>query len=247
MPSSISITRWLAETLPSSCGVANAWVTDHPAPLPVEELAGVVAANSRRKAEFAAGRCAARAALRKIGVRVSAIPIRSDRAPGWPSGIVGSISHTSQIAVAAVAPATELISIGLDVEDASAVGRDLWPELFVESERRMLERLPAGEQGTASSMLFSMKEAFFKFQFPITGQWLDFRQVEIIGESNDYTITPDQPLIVAGRRVANYRAHGFSDDDLVGTLVFLASAKQPAPVGGFADPERSGGHQECIL
>ena len=47
-----------------------------------------------RRNEFIAGRHCAREALARIGVSSCALPPDKNRAPQWPEGVIGSISHT---------------------------------------------------------------------------------------------------------------------------------------------------------
>ncbi|WP_352542194.1 hypothetical protein [Mesorhizobium sp. M0018] len=51
-----------------------------------------------RGAEFLAGRAMADAALQALGQLTTEIPIGPDRAPVWPKGSVGSITHARGIA-----------------------------------------------------------------------------------------------------------------------------------------------------
>src|SRR5690606_13013148 len=55
--------------------------------------AEIAAARPRRRAEYAAGRIAARAALRRLTGQAALIGMGPDRLPLWPKGTIGSISH----------------------------------------------------------------------------------------------------------------------------------------------------------
>src|SRR5277367_2552834 len=104
-----------ATTLP---GVADATTSPHVAYATTDYVAGDDApfagislpreldrAVRARRTEFLAGRACARSALRKLadGRADDAIPIGPDRAPVWPAGIVGAITHAHGFAAAAVA------------------------------------------------------------------------------------------------------------------------------------------------
>lgn len=83
---------------------------------PIERSFVANAVHSRRK-EFALGRALARRALAAAGHARVGIPAGPDRAPIWPTGIIGSITHCDHIAVAAVAPTQSGIqAIGIDLE-----------------------------------------------------------------------------------------------------------------------------------
>jgi 4'-phosphopantetheinyl transferase EntD len=69
----------------------------------------------KRQVEFLAGRVCAQQALEVLpGHKPGAIPPQPDRAPGWPPGIVGSITHTKGYAAALVALETHYQGLGVD-------------------------------------------------------------------------------------------------------------------------------------
>lgn len=144
-----------------------------------EERAAVAKAIPRRQREFAAGRAAARAAMRQLGQRECAIPAREDRSPAWPEQFIGSISHSATFCVAVVGLKRRWASAGIDIEEDRRVEPDLWPSIC---RPRELETLVQGDAAARKSMvtrLFSAKEAFFKWQYPHTRQMLDFQDVEV--------------------------------------------------------------------
>jgi 4'-phosphopantetheinyl transferase EntD len=133
----------------------------------------------KRIAEFAAGRLCARRALEDLGVTNAPIAVNADRSPRWPPGIVGSISHTSNYGCAVVAHASDLTSIGVDVEIVGRVTAELDTLVFTARERGFLAALPTAERARAATVIFSAKEAFYKCQYAITQQWLDFQDVSL--------------------------------------------------------------------
>lgn len=139
-----------------------------------EELGQILRAVPMRRREFASGRAAARAALAEIGVPAAAIPAGRDRAPVWPHGICGAISHTRQIAAAIVARRDDLGALGLDLEPATPMPDDLARHVAASGDAPEGAGLP---MALAAKLLFSAKEAAFKAQFPLTGLWLDYRDV----------------------------------------------------------------------
>src|SRR5438876_615194 len=68
-----------------------------------EERALVAGASPVRRREFTAGRVCARDALQQLGGPRCAILRDPSRAPIWPEGFVGSISHAAGYCVAAAA------------------------------------------------------------------------------------------------------------------------------------------------
>lgn len=147
-------------------------------PLPAEDVA-VANALDRRRREFAAGRSAARRAMAALGAPPRAVLAGADRAPIWPAGFVGSISHTSDTCVAAVAERTRVTALGLDLEPAAGLDPTLWPEICTASERNWLALQAGRDRALLAKVIFSAKEAAYKAQYPITGTLLDFDAFEI--------------------------------------------------------------------
>lgn len=63
---------------------------------------------TKRKSEFLAGRYACKLCLSKIGSLTNSVSVGSNREPKWPTGYVGSITHSDQVAVAAVVESSEV-------------------------------------------------------------------------------------------------------------------------------------------
>ena len=133
----------------------------------------------QRLTDFSTGRYCAIQALEKLGINDSIIPIGVDREPIWPEGIVGSISHCNSFAGAIVSKKKDHISLGLDIEEIGRVTPDLWDLVFTENEKNYLSGLSEKEMLLQSTAIFSAKEAFYKFQHPITKTFLDFLDVEV--------------------------------------------------------------------
>lgn len=146
---------------------------------PEEEDAVRAAVPSRRR-EFAIGRTAARLAMDQLGTPAKAIPTGEDRAPVWPGGIVGSLSHTRTACVAALAHAADLRSIGIDIETNDALPEDLIPVVCTAQEQDWLETQPAGQRGVLAKLIFSAKECAYKCQYPLTRQLFGFETLTIL-------------------------------------------------------------------
>lgn len=169
----------LAGLFPAAVVICERRVPGDAADLLPEEARHVAKAVPKRIAEFAAGRACARAALRALGVVDFALLPAPDRQPQWPAGFVGSITHTTGYAAAAVAPQSSMLALGLDAEVIGAPTRDIWSTIARADERLWLESLPAGEQPAAVTLLFAAKEAFYKCQYPLVGEWLDFHDLRV--------------------------------------------------------------------
>ncbi|MBT8409534.1 MAG: 4'-phosphopantetheinyl transferase superfamily protein [Alphaproteobacteria bacterium] len=178
--------------MPPDLGVGMADPAEAAEPLyPVEEAA-ILRAISKRRQEFAAGRRAARAALEDFGLDAQPIPMAEDRAPVWPPGIAGSISHTDHACLAVIAPKRTTRSIGIDLEQDDDLERALWNEVCSQRERALLGQ----PDGRAARRLFSAKEAAYKAQYPISRTIFGFqtlRLVEVDADTLTFCFTADVP------------------------------------------------------
>jgi len=91
---------------------------------------------------------------------------------------VGSISHSSQLTGAIVGKRKDIVSVGLDIETIAGVELNMWNILFLESEQQFLNSLNEEDRNMYPTLLFSLKECFYKFQYPLTRQFLEFNDVE---------------------------------------------------------------------
>jgi 4'-phosphopantetheinyl transferase EntD len=142
------------------------------------EAAAVAGAVAERRREFGTVRYCARRALRQI--RVPAVPILpdGDRAPRWPVGVVGSMTHCAGYRAAAVARSGDLAAVGIDAEPHAALpGETLDLVLRDEERARLLVLADARPDLHWDRILFSAKEAVYKAWFPLTRRWLDFADV----------------------------------------------------------------------
>jgi len=132
-----------------------------------------------RLGEFAAGRACAHAALEAAGCEEPVVPSGPDRAPVWPDGFTGSITHTRGYYAAAAVDRLVYRSIGIDAESIERVTDDLWPTLLTPAEIAALMDRPGAERRCEAALAFSAKEAFYKCQSPLTQMWIDFHDVRI--------------------------------------------------------------------
>jgi 4'-phosphopantetheinyl transferase EntD len=175
-PSALILARGL---FPAGVALAE---TDPRVPQPAawpEERAGLDRPRPERLREFAAGRTAARHAMAQLGQPARAIPHGIDRAPVWPAGLVGSISHCTTTCLAAVAEARSFAALGLDLEEATPLPLDLIPAICTEAEAERLAPLPEAQRGLAAKLIFSAKECAYKAQYPASRQVFGFQTLEI--------------------------------------------------------------------
>ena len=160
--------------------------TDYPAALPPlldEEALQTGSMSERRLLEFRAGRHCAREALRLLGLGALPVPRGADRAPVWPDGVTGSITHVFDrsvgLAAAAVARTADVRALGLDAERDLPLDDDLLGIVLTERERGRLARATDAERALLSRLAFSAKEAFYKCQYTVTREFLEFSDVEV--------------------------------------------------------------------
>ena len=186
-----------------------------------EEAFFIGRSSPKRVQEFAAGRVCARRALAQFGVEDFPVRVAHDRRPLWPEQMIGSITHTAGFCAAVVAERKTLGAVGLDSETVGHVTPDLWPTICVPAESDWLASLPVGERAAAITLIFSAKEAFYKCQYPLTREWLDFHDLSIevnhwggsnwSGSQGQFSIRPTRHIAFAAharlRVQGRYRFH----------------------------------------
>jgi 4'-phosphopantetheinyl transferase EntD len=121
-----------------------------------------------------AARIVARQLLARLGIDECAVPRASSRAPIWPTGIVGSLAHDAQVAVAAVAMRSDVSALGIDVEPAEALPADLLDLVATPQEQAKIHLDPY-----RGRLLFAAKEAVYKAVYPLDQTFLDHHDVQI--------------------------------------------------------------------
>jgi 4'-phosphopantetheinyl transferase EntD len=184
------------------------WGGGDPETLFPAEQALVDRAVAGRLREFAAGRLCARAALAELGFEPAPLVRAVQRAPAWPPGVFGSLSHTDRYAVAVVTAQDsasaggdggdrgESPSVGVDAEERGRVTPDLYRRLFRPAEQDWLGTLDPEQALTEAAVMFALKESFYKAQFPLTGAWVGFLDVEIEpgGDGSHWILHPATDL-----------------------------------------------------
>jgi enterobactin synthetase component D len=137
-------------------------------------------ATQERQREFLAGRWCAEQALRCLGAGSTHVAMAEDRAPIWPRGVVGSITHTGDFAAAAVAWAADIAGLGIDSEQIidPAAARDIADVCMVD-EATLFKAAHGCSFCEFCTFVFSAKEAVYKCLFPLTRKFLEFSDVRI--------------------------------------------------------------------
>lgn len=142
---------------------------------------------SKRQTEFLAGRLCAHEALRRV-TGVAGIPaIGEDRAPCWPTGVVGSITHGAGWAAAVAAPSEQWRGLGLDVERLLPTARAdrLVGEILTPREQEGYAALDDTQRALRVTLTFSIKESLFKALYPLVHKRFYFQEAELIQHDNN--------------------------------------------------------------
>ncbi|HEY9432888.1 MAG TPA: 4'-phosphopantetheinyl transferase superfamily protein [Blastocatellia bacterium] len=223
----------LQELLPASVAVAEGEIASAVGELYPDEALAIRFAVEKRRREFQAGRAFARTALSALGWPPHSLPVKRDRTPAWPSGIVGSITHSDRYCAAAVARAAHVASIGIDIEETARFDTGMIRLICTEAEQSALEAVPAAEQQVLGTIVFSAKESFFKCQYSVTKTFLDFRAVEVRLDppAGEFVVVPRTAEAMRfPRMIGRYRA----EPGTVCTAILLW------PDGGEADGRPAG-------
>ena len=149
--------------------------------LALDEQVGVAQAVPKRQWEFATGRWCAHTALHELGAATKSIPVAADRAPVWPEGIVGTITHDDSWAGSIVAYSGKWSGLGLDIDRIDRFQPELQPLICTPLEfgQHLIGR-NIQDSAMALASIFSIKEAAFKALYPSVRHWIDFKDAEVI-------------------------------------------------------------------
>lgn len=169
----------LATLFPPTVRVCTAHPDIDAPPLFQVEFQSVIRAVPRRVREFRAGRACARCALVQLGAAPTPMPIGDRRAPVWPVGFSGSISHCKELCCAVVAPLHQIAAIGVDVECATPLDDALIDLVCSPTEVADAVEATGMTRSSFGKVAFSAKEAFYKCCSHMERKDLDFRDVQL--------------------------------------------------------------------
>ncbi|WP_432976368.1 4'-phosphopantetheinyl transferase family protein [Dactylosporangium sp. CA-233914] len=168
----------MRDLLPEWVAVEVAEEDDYTAALlPEEEAALSARAVASRRREFAAGRACARRALGRVGVHGWPLTSAENRAPRWPDGVTGSITHTAGYCAAAVGLSARVQAVGIDAERRTILPQNIRATICLPEELAWCAQRPGEDWWPA--VFFSAKEVVYKLWSPIVGTWLDFHDAHL--------------------------------------------------------------------
>lgn len=104
-----------------------------------------------------------------------------DGSPRWPNGIVGAMTHTPNLAAAAVMRAEDASGLGLDAEPLMSRHRAATVARRISSaaELSSIAEHAALRSPEALTVIFSAKESIFKCLYPRVRRMFDYRDAVI--------------------------------------------------------------------
>ncbi|WP_371171516.1 4'-phosphopantetheinyl transferase family protein [Aliiroseovarius sp. 2305UL8-7] len=155
----------------------------------------------KRKIEFILGRYCAKKAMAHFDrdYENCSLSVRKDRSPDWPSGIVGSITHSDRYICAVAAQSADLSGLGVDCEAiiAHETARNIHKHIVQPAEWALYAHSPSRlDLAEFVTLIFSAKESIFKCYFRHIGKHFYFKDASIDGIDFDsglfsFTFTSD--------------------------------------------------------
>ena len=142
----------------------------------------LITAVPKRRSEYLAGRLCAALALRAAGQPVHVG--RNGRAPVWPPGVAGSISHSDSRAIAVVSLTHRAVGVDCETVMSDALAQKLRGEVFTAVEARLCP--PTLPFANFVTLVFSAKEAVYKALSAQLDTMPAFLDVVLVGLATDH-------------------------------------------------------------
>lgn len=176
-----------------------------------------------RQQEFIAGRFCAVQAAKMAGFDLIKLPSAVTREPVWPEGIVGSITHSKQMAISCVSLSDDMSSVGIDAEELleSSLGIEVESTIADDTELTLLNK---NEYQKGITILFSAKESLYKALFPLVRTFIDFKEVKLVAldterESFELKLLSNNPKLI--NFLGNYQGSFKQIGETIITLVSI--------------------------
>lgn len=227
----------IEEILPPQVASAEAFDDRDAVALFPEEEAAVARAVDKRRREFTTARGCARRALAALGLPPVPIVPGERGAPGWPAGVVGSMTHCDGYRASAVAREEQVRTVGLDAEPNEPLPDGVLEVIATPPERAWIEQRDGDRSSVCwDRLLFSAKESIYKAWFPLTRRWLDFEEAVVTPDPDAGTFTALLRVpgpVVDGRTLTGFTGRWTVSRGLVATAIAVLAA---APERPAADP-----------
>ena len=121
---------------------------------------------------FVSGRRCVRALQKQLNLSEFELP-SGEFGPIWPSDLVGSISHSKELAAATIL--RDALSVGIDIECQRRLKVDAVRRVATKEEYSRYSVVPDFDW----TLLFSAKESVFKAFSPLARSYIGFQEVEL--------------------------------------------------------------------
>ncbi|SON51835.1 4'-phosphopantetheinyl transferase family protein [Vibrio tapetis] len=203
---------------------AEVFTSDIYEKLTFQEPSHIRKAVTKRRAEFLAGRLAAMVALESLNARDVSVSTGMHRNPIWPDGYVGSISHTSERAIAVVSQDHAVTFVGIDHEAIIPmnVATKIAPQILTSDEMQLYYQLSMSFTQFCT-IIFSAKESLFKAIYPKVEMYINFseaRVTEICVTNKRFSIQLCSTLVSGELEVGKtFTGHLLSCGSFITTLI----------------------------
>ena len=191
-----------------------------------EEQPFVKKACKKRVGDFATGRYCARRALAGLGLPECAITVAPNRAPNWPNGIVGSITHTDGFVAAVVGRAHDYRSVGLDSQRVKQgrITPGMARLILQPSEFPLVD---SGERDERLNLVFCAKESLYKCLNPLVNKFFGFecaRVVSVDDRKRKFVIELTEDLSADYGKGFRLAGQYVVNEGVLTTLLYLTSS-----------------------
>lgn len=139
-----------------------------------DEAASISSRKDSMRDASGSARHVARGLLAEMGLLGVSVLRTVSGAPVWPAGVVGSLAHDDEFAIAAVAAAASISGLGIDIEPAVPLPAEVADIVRVDGDV-----LDGVGETLATRLLFAAKEAIYKAVFLRDQVILGFEDVAV--------------------------------------------------------------------
>ena len=138
----------------------------------------------KRQADYLAGRALVARGFDALDLPPHPVETGPDRAPIWPNGVTGSISHSRKTCACILSTDTTL-HLGIDVETNLTAKSDeaIRNVALSEHEQKLLNTAP--DPRHLSALMFCAKETLFKALYPTVQTFFGFDSAEVMHLPDD--------------------------------------------------------------
>ena len=148
-------------------------IDDHSDAIIGSELEFLVKKRGQAAKAFVSGRRCVRVLQKQLNLSEFELPI-GEFGPIWPRDLVGSISHSRELAAATIL--RDAISVGIDIECQRRLKAHAVRRVATKEEYLRYSVVPHFDW----TLLFSAKESVFKAISPLARRYIGFQEVELL-------------------------------------------------------------------